>query len=103
LIFVIPKNDLEKQKAFNPYYHKVDLKRIDTWQNVVNLKHAFTNPKDLEKQHNMQFHNTKTPQGKELLATYEKLDKLIQDNLGKLFNSRDDIINFLKSNQCEVT
>ncbi|MDU9795279.1 relaxase/mobilization nuclease domain-containing protein [Helicobacter pylori] len=103
LNFVIPKIDLEKQKAFNPYYHKVDLKRIDTWQNVVNLKHAFTNPKDLEKQHNMQFHNTKTPQGKELLATYEKLDKLIQDNLGKLFNSRDDIINFLKSNQCEVT
>ncbi len=103
LNFVIPKIDLERQKAFNPYYHKVDLKRIDTWQNVVNLKHVFTNPKDLEKQHNMQFHNTKTPQGKELLETYEKLDKLIQDNLGKLFNSREDIINFLKDNQCEVT
>ncbi|PDX27456.1 relaxase/mobilization nuclease domain-containing protein [Helicobacter pylori] len=103
LNFVIPKIDLERQKAFNPYYHKVDLKRIDTWQNIVNLKHAFTNPKDLEKQHNIQQHQTKNPQNKELLATYEKLDKLIQDNLGKLFNSRDDIINFLKDNQCEVT
>nr|WP_254242885.1 relaxase/mobilization nuclease domain-containing protein [Helicobacter pylori]AJS10425.1 MobA [Helicobacter pylori] len=102
LNFVIPKIDLGRQKAFNPYYHKVDLKRIDTWQNVVNLKYTFTNPKDLEKQHNMQCHNTKTPQGKELLETYEKLDKLIQDNLGKLFNSREDIINFLKDNQCEV-
>ncbi|RVZ48985.1 molybdopterin-guanine dinucleotide biosynthesis protein MobA, partial [Helicobacter pylori] len=66
------------------------------------LKHAFTNPKDLEKQNTIQHHNTKTPQGKELLETYEKLDKLIQDNLGTLFNSRDDIINFLKANQCEV-
>ncbi|ACJ08731.1 relaxase (plasmid) [Helicobacter pylori P12] len=103
LNFVIPKIDLERQKAFNPYYHKVDLKRIDTWKDCINLKHNFTNPKDLEKQHNIQQHQTKNPKNKELLTTYEKLDKLIQDNLGKLFNSRDDIINFLKSNQCEVT
>ncbi|GAA8802141.1 hypothetical protein Hpoki81_14490 [Helicobacter pylori] len=103
LNFVIPKIDLERQKAFNPYYHKVDLKRIDLWKDCINLKHDFTNPKDLEKQHNIQQHQTKNPKNKELLATYEKLDKLIQDNLGKLFNSRDDIINFLKSNQCGVT
>ncbi len=102
LNFVIPKIDLERQKAFNPYYHKVDLKRIDTWKDCINLKHNFTNPKDLEKQHNIQQHQTKNPKNKELLATYEKLDKLIQDNLGKLFNSRDDIINFLKDNQCEI-
>ncbi|MGL2903677.1 relaxase/mobilization nuclease domain-containing protein [Helicobacter pylori] len=103
LNFVIPKIDLERQKAFNPYYHKVDLKRIDTWKDCINLKHNFTNPKDLEKQHNIQQHQTKNPQNKELLATYEKLDKLIQENLGKLFNSREDIINFLKASQCEVT
>ncbi|NHB51958.1 molybdopterin-guanine dinucleotide biosynthesis protein MobA [Helicobacter pylori] len=103
LNFVIPKIDLERQKAFNPYYHKVDLKRIDIWKDCINLKHNFTNPKDLEKQHNIQQHQTKNPKNKELLATYEKLDKLIQDNLGKLFNSRDEIINFLKDNQCEVT
>ncbi len=103
LNFVIPKIDLGRQKAFNPYYHKVDLKRIDTWKDCINLKHNFTNPKNIEKQHNIQQHQTKNPQNKELLATYEKLDKLIQDNLGTLFNSRDDIINFLKDNQCEVT
>ncbi len=103
LNFVIPRIDLITQKAFTPYYHSADITRIDIWKDYTNLKHAFTNPKDLEKQHNMQFHNTKTPQGKELLETYEKLDKLIQENLGKLFNSRDDIINFLKDNQCEVT
>nr|WP_172685957.1 relaxase/mobilization nuclease domain-containing protein [Helicobacter pylori]AJS10465.1 MobA [Helicobacter pylori] len=103
LNFVIPKIDLGRQKAFNPYYHKMDLKRINTWKDCINLKHNFTNPKDLEKQHNIQQHQTKNPQNKKLLATYEKLDKLIQDNLGKLFNSREDIINFLKANQCEVT
>ncbi len=103
LNFVIPRVDLITQKSFTPYYHSADITRIDLWKDCINLKHNFTNPKDLEKQHNIQQHQTKNPQNKELLATYEKLDKLIQDNLGKLFNSRDDIINFLKSNQCEVT
>lgn len=103
LNFVIPRIDLERQKAFTPYYHSADITRIDIWKDYTNLKHNFTNPKDLEKQQISNYHNTKTPQGKELLETYEKLDKLIQDNLGKLFNSRDDIINFLKDNQCEVT
>ncbi len=103
LNFVIPRIDLITQKAFTPYYHSADITRIDLWKDCINLKHNFTNPKDLEKQHNIQQHQTKNPQNKELLATYEKLDKLIQDNLGKLFNSREDIINFLKANQCEVT
>ncbi|MFA8027241.1 relaxase/mobilization nuclease domain-containing protein, partial [Helicobacter pylori] len=103
LNFVIPRIDLITQKAFTPYYHSADITRIDIWKDYTNLKHAFTNPKDLEKQHNIQQHQTKNPQNKELLKTYEKLDKLIQDNLGKLFNSRADIINFLKDNQCEVT
>ncbi|WP_080017446.1 relaxase/mobilization nuclease domain-containing protein [Helicobacter pylori] len=103
LNFVIPRIDLITQKAFTPYYHSADITRIDLWKDCINLKHNFTNPKDLEKRHNIQQHQTKNPQNKELLATYEKLDKLIQDNLGKLFNSREDIINFLKANQCEVT
>ncbi len=103
LNFVIPRIDLITQKAFTPYYHSADITRIDLWKDCINLKHNFTNPKNIEKQHNIQQHQTKNPQNKELLATYEKLDKLIQDNLGKLFNSREDIINFLKANQCEVT
>ncbi|GHP88123.1 hypothetical protein JP0051_15220 [Helicobacter pylori] len=103
LNFVIPRIDLITQKAFTPYYHSADITRIDLWKDCINLKHNFTNPKDIEKQHNIQQHQTKNPKNKELLATYEKLDKLIQDNLGKLFNSRDDIINFLKDSQCEVT
>lgn len=103
LNFVIPRIDLIIQKAFTPYYHSADITRIDLWKDCINLKHNFTNPKDLEKQHNIQQHQTKNPQNKELLATYEKLYKLIQDNLGTLFNSRADIINFLKDNQCEVT
>ncbi|MCQ2641378.1 relaxase/mobilization nuclease domain-containing protein [Helicobacter pylori] len=104
LNFVIPKIDLERQKAFNPYYHKVDLKRIDTWQNVVNLKYTFTNPKDLEKQHNIQHHNTKTPQGKAIFKNYKELDNYLYNAVTQgLLNSRAEIIELLQASNYEIT
>ncbi|MGQ2874765.1 relaxase/mobilization nuclease domain-containing protein (plasmid) [Campylobacter coli] len=49
LNFVIPKIDLESKKAFNPYFHKADNKRIEIWGDFVNLCYGFTNPKDPKK------------------------------------------------------
>ncbi|WP_220823252.1 relaxase/mobilization nuclease domain-containing protein [Helicobacter pylori] len=104
LNFVIPKIDLEKQKAFNPYYHKVDLKRIDTWQNVVNLKYTFTNPKDLEKQQISNYHNTKTPQGKAIFKNYKELDNYLYNAVTQgLLNSRAEIIELLQASNYEIT
>ncbi|PDX53106.1 molybdopterin-guanine dinucleotide biosynthesis protein MobA [Helicobacter pylori] len=104
LNFVIPKIDLGKQKAFNPYYHKVDLKRIDTWQNVVNLKYTFTNPKDLEKQQISNYHNTKTPQGKAIFKNYKELDNYLYNAVIQgLLNSRAEIIELLQASNYEIT
>ncbi len=104
LNFVIPKIDLEKQKAFNPYYHKVDLKRIDTWQNVVNLKYTFTNPKDLEKQQISNYHNTKTLQGKAIFKNYKELDNYLYNAVTQgLLNSRAEIIELLQASNYEIT
>ncbi|WP_120989009.1 relaxase/mobilization nuclease domain-containing protein [Helicobacter pylori] len=104
LNFVIPKIDLERQKAFNPYYHKVDLKRIDTWQNVVNLKYTFTNPKDLEKQQISNYHNTKTPQGKAIFKNYKELDNYLYNAVIQgLLNSRAEIIELLQASNYEIT
>ncbi len=104
LNFVIPKIDLGKQKAFNPYYHKVDLKRIDTWQNVVNLKYTFTNPKDLEKQQISNYHNTKTPQGKAIFKNYKELDNYLYNAVTQgLLNSRAEIIELLQASNYEIT
>ncbi|GAA7799443.1 hypothetical protein HpCOL178_12750 [Helicobacter pylori] len=104
LNFVIPRIDLGKQKAFNPYYHKVDLKRIDTWQNVVNLKYTFTNPKDLEKQQISNYHNTKTPQGKAIFKNYKELDNYLYNAVTQgLLNSRAEIIELLQASNYEIT
>jgi len=54
LNFAIPKIDIESSMAFNPYYDKVDRPLIDTWQNYVNLKFGFTDPKDPVKVHMLQ-------------------------------------------------
>ncbi|MGN8515640.1 relaxase/mobilization nuclease domain-containing protein [Helicobacter pylori] len=104
LNFVIPRIDLITQKAFTPYYHKVDLKRIDTWQNVVNLKYTFTNPKDLEKQNTIQYHNTKTPQGKAIFKNYKELDNYLYNAVTQgLLNSRAEIIELLQASNYEIT
>ncbi len=104
LNFVIPKIDLGRQKAFNPYYHKVDLKRIDTWQNVVNLKYTFTNPKDLEKQQISNYHNTKNPQGKAIFKNYKELDNYLYNAVTQgLLNSRAEIIELLQASNYEIT
>ncbi|NOJ66191.1 relaxase/mobilization nuclease domain-containing protein [Helicobacter pylori H13-1] len=104
LNFVIPKIELGRQKAFNPYYHKVDLKRIDTWQNVVNLKYTFTNPKDLKKQQISNYHNTKTPQGKAIFKNYKELDNYLYNAVTQgLLNSRAEIIELLQASNYEIT
>ncbi len=104
LNFVIPKIDLEKKKAFNPYYHKVDLKRIDTWKDCINLKHNFTNPKDLEKQQISNYHNTKTPQGKAIFKNYKELDNYLYNAVTQgLLNSRTEIIELLQASNYEIT
>ncbi|MFP6336215.1 relaxase/mobilization nuclease domain-containing protein [Helicobacter pylori] len=104
LNFVIPKIDLERQKAFNPYYHKVDLKRIDTWKDCINLKHNFTNPKDLKKQQISNYHNTKTPQGKAIFKNYKELDNYLYNAVTQgLVNSRVEIIELLQASNYEIT
>ena len=54
LNFAIPKIDLENKMAFNPYYDKKDRALIDAWQNYVNLKFGFSDPKDPAKAHMLQ-------------------------------------------------
>ncbi|GAA7143141.1 hypothetical protein ID0308_15480 [Helicobacter pylori] len=104
LNFVIPRIDLITQKAFTPYYHSADITRIDIWKDCINLKHNFTNPKDLEKQQISNYHNTKTPQGKAIFKNYKELDNYLYNAVTQgLLNSRAEIIELLQASNYEVT
>ena len=73
LNFVIPKIELETQKSLNPYYHKADLPRVEMWQDIQNLEHNFTNPKDPSKARTVETNNKEIHLSKD----YEQLDKLL--------------------------
>lgn len=46
LNFVIPNIELETGKRLQPFYHKSDLKRVDSWCTIKNIEHGFSDPKD---------------------------------------------------------
>ena len=100
LNFAIPKIDIESGMAFNPYYDKVDRPLIDTWQNYVNLKFGFTDPKDPAKAHMLQGSKKEL----KLIKGYIELEKILTDKfINQEFTCRDDILNALKSSDIDIT
>ncbi|WP_103644613.1 relaxase/mobilization nuclease domain-containing protein [Campylobacter concisus] len=100
LNFAIPKINLESGMAFNPYYDKVDRALIDTWQNYVNLKFGFSNPKDPAKAHMLQGSKKEL----RLIKDYMELEKILTEKfINQEFSCRDDILKALKDSDMEVT
>lgn len=100
LNFAIPKIDIESSMAFNPYYDKVDRPLIDTWQNYVNLKFGFTDPKDPAKAHMLQGSKKEL----KLIKDYMELERILTDKfINQEFTCRDDILNALKSSDIDIT
>lgn len=99
LNFVIPKIELTRKIALNPFYHKQDLSRVDVWQNLTNLTYGFTDPKDPAKQRTLQGASKRIS----LQKDYEELDITLHDLVksGQIQN-RDQMIVLLNQNQISV-
>lgn len=99
LNFVIPKIELTRKIALNPFYHKQDLSRVDTWQNLTNLTYGFTDPKDPAKERTLQGASKKIS----LQKDYEELDVTLHELVksGQIPN-RDQMIELLNQNQIFV-
>ena len=99
LNFVIPKIELTRKIALNPFYHKQDLSRVDTWQNLTNITYGFTDPKDPAKQRTLQGASKKIS----LQKDYEQLDVTLHELVksGQIKN-RDQMIELLNQNQIFV-
>ena len=46
LNFVFANVDLEHGRAFQPYVHSVDKRRVNAWKDMQNIEHGFTDPND---------------------------------------------------------
>lgn len=99
LNFVIPKIELTRKIALNPFYHKQDLSRVDTWQNLTNLTYCFTNPKDPAKERTLQGASKKIS----LQKDYEQLDVTLHELVksGQIKN-REQMIELLNQNEIFV-
>ena len=100
LNFAIPKIDLESGMAFNPYYDKTDRALIDAWQNLINFKFNFSDPKDPAKAHMLQ--GSRKEIG--VIKDYIELEKILTEKfINQEFACREDILKALEDSDIEVT
>lgn len=101
LHFVFPCVDLQSRKAYNPYYHAIDQKRVNAFKDLVNEKYGFSSPNDEQKQQLTQVSNGLPTDKKELLtALNEHFSQMLAN--GQLKNGREDVIQELKNQGFEI-
>lgn len=100
LNFCIPKIEVEKNRAITPYLHRVDLPRVETWQNLMNIKHGFSDPKNPAKARTVELNSKIT----KLNMDYEKLDSIIHTKVqnGEVQN-REQIILLLRDSGITIS
>ena len=94
LNFVIPKVDLETKKSFNPYFHKNDFSRVDTFVDLTNAIYGFTNPKDPAKDQSIKNinHHAKT------FKDHKDLDNHFKElAINGLIKNRDELISYIEN------
>lgn len=100
LNFVFANVDLEHGRAFQPYVHSVDKRRVNAWKDMQNIEHGFTDPSD--------------PANKRLMAQRDDLPRDVKDTRqaiteglyaliieGVIIN-RDGVIQALKDGGFEI-
>ena len=99
LNFVIPRIDLTTSKAFNPYYAKVDQKRVDTWKDLQNIQYNFTNPNDPSKKRTFSVNKNISKH-----QSYNELNELLHNLvLEGSIKSRINLIEQLENSNISVT
>jgi len=100
LNFVFANVDLEHGRAFQPYVHNVDKRRVNAWKDMQNIEHGFTDPND--------------PAKKRLMAQRDNLPRDIKDTRQDItdglkalvaqgaITNRDDVIQALKDGGFEI-
>jgi hypothetical protein len=100
LNFVFANVDLEHGRAFQPYVHSVDKRRVNAWKDMQNIEHGFTDPND--------------PANKRLMAQRDNLPREIKDArqaitdalqalvVEGVITNRDDVIQALTDGGFEI-
>ncbi|MCA6131406.1 relaxase/mobilization nuclease domain-containing protein, partial [Campylobacter concisus] len=99
LNFVIPKIELQSLKSLQPYYHKADLSRVDTFKEIINLEYDLSDPNDPIRESTIIGSRKK----KALFQNAQELEDIIKEQvISRYLNSRDEVIAYLRENGVEV-
>jgi mobilization protein len=99
LNFVIPKIELQSLKSLQPYYHKADLSRVDTFKEIINLEYDLSDPNDPARESTVLGSRKK----KGLFQDVQELENIVKEQvLSRYLNSRDEVIAYLRENGVEV-
>jgi hypothetical protein len=100
LNFVIPNLHLSTGKSFTPYVHKIDLKRFDTWKDIQNFKHGFSDPKEPIKQQLLTTKSNQKPDRKK--ATLDINQAVLNGIKQGSIRGRADIVTLLETQGLQV-
>lgn len=99
LNFVIPKVELQTQKALQPYYHKQDFSRVEMFEDIQNIKYNLSSKKDPAKQQTLENDNKF-----HLANDYKEVDKMLHELVSTgAITSRTDLIQTLKKANITIT
>lgn len=100
LNFVFANVDLKHGRAFQPYVHSQDKKRVNAWKDMANIEHGFKDPNDpLNKRLMAQRDNLPREVKQAREAITEGLTALVAEGVIK---SRDDVVQSLKDGGFEI-
>lgn len=100
LNFVFANVDLKHGRAFQPYVHSQDKKRVNAWKDMANIEHGFKDPNDpAHKRLMAQRDNLPRDVKQARQAITEGLTALVAEGVIK---SRDDVVQSLKDGGFEI-
>jgi hypothetical protein len=100
LNFVFANVDLEHGRAFQPYVHSVDKRRVNAWKDMQNIEHGFTDPNDPAKKRLMAQRDNLPRDVKDARqAITEGLQALVVEGV---ITNRDDVIQALTDGGFEI-
>ncbi len=103
LNFVVPCVELTTGKRLQPYYHKIDQKRVDTWKRIVNTSLNLHDPDAPENKRAIKpLHVTNLPQAKREQVEQINSALLNQIEIG-LVKNRSDLVMALENAGFSIT
>lgn len=93
---IIPNVFLMSGKRLQPYFDRIDRKRIEAWQELTNIKNGYASPKDPDRERAAAFHAMSLPRSVEKIKS-ETADAVEDAIAGGHIKNRDDLLMWLST------